>query len=72
VHALLSPIARHGVSMSRIESRPARARTALWEYLFFIDLEGHQQDAHVAAALAELRAKAPYLKILGSYPAAVS
>ena len=72
VHALLTPIARHGVSMSRIESRPARARTALWEYLFFIDLEGHQKDEHVAAALAELRSKAPYLKILGSYPAAVS
>jgi chorismate mutase/prephenate dehydratase len=71
VHALLTPIAAHGVSMSRIESRPARARTALWEYLFFVDLEGHQQDANVAAALGALRAKAPYLKILGSYPVAV-
>jgi chorismate mutase/prephenate dehydratase len=58
--------------MSRIESRPARARTALWEYLFFIDVEGHQKDAHVAQALTALRAKAPYLKILGSYPVAVS
>jgi chorismate mutase/prephenate dehydratase len=72
VHALLSPLAAHGVSMSRIESRPARARTALWEYLFFIDLEGHQKDERVAAALAALRSKAPYLKILGSYPVAVS
>jgi chorismate mutase/prephenate dehydratase len=72
VHALLTPLAAHGVSMSRIESRPARARTALWEYLFFIDIDGHQQDAQVAAALAALRAKAPYLKILGSYPVAVS
>jgi len=72
VHALLTPLAAHGVSMSRIESRPARARTALWEYLFFIDVEGHQRDAHVAQALAALRAKAPYLKILGSYPVAVS
>jgi chorismate mutase/prephenate dehydratase len=72
VHALLTPLAAHGVSMSRIESRPARARTALWEYLFFIDVEGHRQDAHVAAALAELRSNAPYLKILGSYPVAVS
>jgi chorismate mutase/prephenate dehydratase len=71
VHALLTPLAAHGVSMSRIESRPARARTALWEYLFFIDLEGHQKDAQVAAALAVLRSKAPYLKILGSYPVAV-
>ena len=66
VHALLTPLARHGVSMTRIESRPARAR--LWEYMFFIDVEGHQKDERVAAALAEL--KAPYLKILGSYPIA--
>ena len=59
MHALLTPLAEHGVSMTRIESRPARARTALWEYMFFIDVEGHQKDAHVAQALAELRAKAP-------------
>jgi chorismate mutase/prephenate dehydratase len=71
VHALLTPIAAHGVSMSRIESRPARARTALWEYLFFVDLEGHEKDANVAAALDALRAEAPYLKILGSYPVAL-
>ena len=72
VHALLTPLATHAVSMSRIESRPARARTALWEYLFFIDVEGHQKDERVAQALAALRANAPYLKILGSYPVAVS
>ncbi len=71
VHALLTPLAEHGVSMTRIESRPARARTALWEYVFFIDVEGHEKDARVAAAIAALRAKAPFLKILGSYPAAV-
>ena len=69
LHELLGPLARHGVSMSRLESRPAR--TGLWEYLFFIDLVGHQSDADVAAALAELREKAPFLKLLGSYPAAV-
>jgi chorismate mutase/prephenate dehydratase len=72
VHALLTPLAQHGVSMTRIESRPARARTALWEYLFFIDVEGHEQDPRLAAALAALRGKAPFLKILGSYPVAVS
>ena len=71
VHALLTPLAQHGVSMTRIESRPARARAALWEYLLFIDLEGHEQDERVAAAVAALRAKAPFLKILGSYPVAV-
>jgi chorismate mutase / prephenate dehydratase len=70
VHALLEPLARHGVSMNRLESRPAR--TGLWEYLFFVGLDGHQQDAPVAAALAELRERAPFLKLLGSYPAAVS
>ena len=68
VHALLEPIAKHGVSMSRLESRPAR--TGLWEYLFFVDLEGHCDDPPVAAALTELRARAPFLKLLGSYPAA--
>jgi chorismate mutase/prephenate dehydratase len=72
VHALLSPIAANGVSMTRIESRPARARSARWEYVFFIDVEGHQQDAKVAAAIAELRQRAPFLKVLGSYPAAAS
>jgi chorismate mutase/prephenate dehydratase len=70
VHALLEPFARHGVSMTRFESRPAR--TGLWEYLFFVDLAGHRDDAPVAAALAELAQRAPFLKLLGSYPAALS
>jgi chorismate mutase/prephenate dehydratase len=71
VHALLTPLAEHRVSMTRIESRPARSRSALWEYVFFIDVEGHQKDAPVAQALAKLRAAAPFLKVLGSYPVAV-
>jgi chorismate mutase/prephenate dehydratase len=70
VHALIGPFARHAVSMSRIESRPARLGT--WEYMFYIDVEGHARDPQVAAALAELRGLAPFLKILGSYPAAVT
>jgi chorismate mutase/prephenate dehydratase len=70
VHALLTPLAEHRVSMSRIESRPSRAKSAMWEYVFFIDLDGHQKDAAVSRALAALREKAPFLKILGSYPAA--
>lgn len=65
---LISPFARNGVSMSRIESRPAR--TGQWEYLFFIDIEGHQDDVPVKQALDEVRRKAPFLKIFGSYPAA--
>lgn len=68
VHALLEPLARHGVSMTRFESRPAR--TGLWEYLFYIDVTGHRDDAPVAAALAELGQRVPFLKLLGSYPAA--
>jgi chorismate mutase/prephenate dehydratase len=71
VHALLTPLAEHRVSMTRIESRPARAKTALWEYVFFIDVEGHEKDERVAAAIAALGARAPFLKILGSYPVAV-
>jgi chorismate mutase/prephenate dehydratase len=63
---LLEPLATHGVSMTRFESRPAR--TGLWEYLFFVDFAGHQQDPDAAAALAELRVRAPFLKLLGSYP----
>lgn len=71
VHALLTPLAENGVSMTRIESRPSRARSTLWEYLFFIDIEGHQKDERIAKAIAALSAKAPFLKILGSYPAAL-
>ena len=66
IHALLTPLAQHGVSMTRLESRPAR--TGRWEYLFYVDIEGHQQDSNVAQALAELCEKAAFLKNLGSYP----
>jgi chorismate mutase/prephenate dehydratase len=66
---VLEPLATHAVSMTRLESRPVRI--ARWEYLFFVDLEGHQLDAPVAAALAEVRARAAFLKVLGSYPIAV-
>lgn len=69
IHALLTPLAQHAVSMTRLESRPAR--TGRWEYLFYVDIEGHQQDANVAQAIAELQQKAAFLKNLGSYPAAI-
>ncbi|HEX6829661.1 MAG TPA: prephenate dehydratase [Burkholderiales bacterium] len=68
VHDLLAPFSRNGVSMTRLESRPSR--TGLWEYVFFVDIEGHQQDERVARALAEMRERAAFLKVLGSYPAA--
>lgn len=69
VHDLLAPLARHGVSMTRLESRPARS--GLWEYIFFVDIEGHKDEARVAAALAELKQAAAFVKVLGSYPVAV-
>ena len=70
MHELLTPLAANQVSMTRLESRPSR--TGLWEYVFYVDIEGHQQDPAVTRALAELRQKASLLKILGSYPAAVT
>ena len=68
MHDLLTPFAQHGVSMTRMESRPSR--TGMWEYVFFVDIEGHRQEPRVAAALEMLRERASFLKILGSYPAA--
>ena len=69
VYGLLAPLARHGVSMTKLESRPSR--TGLWEYVFFADVEGHRQDSAVAQALAGLQEQAAFLKVLGSYPSAV-
>jgi chorismate mutase/prephenate dehydratase len=65
---LLQPLADAGISMSKLESRPARGGN--WEYLFFVVCEGHRQDPKLAAALAEIGSRAAFLKILGSYPAA--
>lgn len=69
LHDLLMPFADAGVSLSRLESRPARH--ALWEYVFYVDIDGHRDDAPIKAALEELARRAAYLKILGSYPVAV-
>ncbi|MEN3275198.1 MAG: chorismate mutase / prephenate dehydratase [Massilia sp.] len=66
VYNLLAPLAKHGVSITRFESRPARIGT--WEYYFYVDVEGHRQDEPVARALAELQNNAAFFKLLGSYP----
>ncbi len=66
---VLSPFARHGISMNRIESRPSH--NAKWEYAFFIDLAGHVEDEAMKQALAELSAHVATVKVLGSYPVAV-
>jgi chorismate mutase/prephenate dehydratase len=55
--------------MTRIESRPSRKRK--WDYVFFIDVEGHVSDPPLAKALASLEARASLFKVLGSYPRAV-
>jgi chorismate mutase/prephenate dehydratase len=68
LHALLTPLAQHGISMTRIESRPSRA--GLWDYVFFIDVQGHRDDPSIAAALRALQAEAQLFKVLGSYPIA--
>jgi chorismate mutase/prephenate dehydratase len=66
---LLEPFAQHRVNMTRIESRPSRKRK--WDYVFFIDVEGHVSDAPVAQALAAMEMRASLFKVLGSYPRAV-
>lgn len=66
---LLQPLAKHRVNMTRIESRPSRRRK--WDYVFFIDVEGHAEDPNVSKALAVLKRHASLFKLLGSYPRAV-
>jgi chorismate mutase/prephenate dehydratase len=65
---LLQPLADHGISMNKIESRPAQGHK--WAYVFFIDIDGHQQDDNVVSALNQLKQQAALFKILGSYPKA--
>jgi chorismate mutase/prephenate dehydratase len=69
LYHLLQPFARHNISLTRIESRPSRQ--AAWDYVFFVDLDGHSQDPDVAEALKELGAEASFVKVLGSYPRAI-
>ncbi len=64
--SLLKPLADNAISMNKIESRPSPDR--LWEYVFFVDIDGHQKNENVARALVELQKKAALFKILGSYP----
>ncbi len=66
----LEPFHRYGVSLTKLESRPSR-KTA-WSYFFYVDLEGHVEDAAVSCALRELAHLSIEVKVLGSYPAAVS
>jgi chorismate mutase/prephenate dehydratase len=67
VYHMLAPLAQHGVSMTRFESRPARVGN--WEYYFYVDIEGHAEEPVVATALRELQQLCAFYKCLGSYPA---
>ena len=67
LYDLIRPFSSFGINMTKIESRPTRKK--VWEYLFFMDLEGHQDDDRVKKALEEVKVRCQFLKVLGSYPA---
>lgn len=69
LHDMLKPIAQNGVSMTRIESRPSRK--AAWDYVFFVDVDGHQQDEAVNTVLDELGKNSFLVRVLGSYPVSI-
>ena len=69
LHRLLEPLARNNINMARIESRPSRKRK--WDYVFFIDVEGHADEPPLKHALDDLKKQASLFKVLGSYPCAV-
>jgi chorismate mutase / prephenate dehydratase len=68
LHAILDPLAQRSINLTKIESRPARQRP--WDYVMFVDFEGHRETPTVESALADVRARTLFLKVLGSYPAA--
>lgn len=70
LHTLLSPLAKHSLNMSRIESRPSS--TGRWSYVFFIDVEGHAEIEPLKSALEEMQKQISLTRVLGSYPKAVS
>jgi chorismate mutase / prephenate dehydratase len=67
LYDLLRPFASHGISMTKIESRPSRRKA--WEYIFFVDVEGHMEEERVNKAVEEIKGRCLFMKILGSYPA---
>lgn len=69
LYGVLEPLARRGISMNRIESRPAHGR--LWQYAFFIDVAGHMDESPLRDALAEVGQHSGEVRVLGSYPVAV-
>jgi len=68
LHNLLEPLSKHKVSMTRIESRPSKNNN--WEYLFYLDLDGHIKDESLKKASKEIKKEASLYRFLGSYPTA--
>ena len=66
LHDMLVPFKKHRINLTKIESRPSKKRA--WDYYFYVDMEGHRDNANIKKALEELEAKCKFLKILGSYP----
>jgi chorismate mutase/prephenate dehydratase len=66
LHNMLAPFAKYNINLTKIESRPLKSRP--WEYIFFLDFEGHREDEKAKSSLSELEEMCMYLKILGSYP----
>lgn len=66
LYDLLRPFASHGINLTKIESRPSRRKP--WEYIFFVDLEGHVEDEKIKKVLDDVKGRCLFLKILGSYP----
>jgi chorismate mutase/prephenate dehydratase len=66
LHTMLSPFAKAGINLNRLDARPSGRR--VWDYMFFIDMEGHIEDKAVAKAIEELKKDCLFLKVLGSYP----
>ena len=66
LHAMLTPFFKNKINMTKIESRPSKKRA--WDYYFFVDFEGHHEDAKVKKALKELDGMCKFLKVVGSYP----
>jgi chorismate mutase/prephenate dehydratase len=67
---LLRPLAEHKINLTKIESRPLKKRA--WEYVFFIDLDGHQEDPQIAEVLRHMTKECSFMQVLGSYPREIS
>jgi chorismate mutase/prephenate dehydratase len=68
LYLILRPFARHKINLTKIESRPSRRRA--WEYIFFVDMEGHTEDKKIRKAINDVKKECLFLKVLGSYPSA--